>query len=623
MNNNSKSDKQQNLSKLTPFPNHGFVEKGPDTVPIIKNVTPIGATQGQIEIEYVNMSDWQKAQKERDKEQKERDIKLLIDNKSELDKTAIYYGFKDVEDWITKHNDIPNKDFSKKYMEMFPYVHDWVRVRNGNTKNLGEPVFKIPARDISYNEYKTGIKKDEVLFEEKYNEMKRKEKMVEEMWEKYPLTTNFKVTENEPINMQFNRNKDITEEQIEKANIRMDENNFDQVARNRTVVYNTLEETEDKQAINRIINSTLDKYKKKPEVVLAYSEKEQTLKAMVKDENCKYIDADAFKNKDDKYKKEMQNFYNEFIKDQKYEPDWVNIESLQSTKNRVKNTNIIEGKPDNNRHKSYFENQHGVYNEKNFIPNNYYEKCNNETIKQTRKILNKNMENRDDYSNLSSELDAMEARLINSDGFDEEQIQSIKERIKLFEDKLKEKVKPKTITISNNVHNIIKNYCNFYNIKIGDWVEKTLMEKIEENTPTRESISVEKAKEELEDKYKNYGIRKQLVSSERLLALNKNSKKFKFIGFGVNGKPIYDYVGSNLEEDTQSIGCNVVKLPEGPVNISTKYQLEYADVDLDEGIFVPEVDPVDSLYLKKLKSMSDKELSIEIDELIRKAKEKR
>lgn len=595
---NNKSDKEQNLSKLTPYPNNSWVEKDKDSYPTLKE------KHGRIEIEYIPKEQWQK-------DIMEKDINLLLKYKSELKNTVCYYGYEDIDSWIEKHKNETYKDFSENYRKVFPSVWDWSRLKEGSNKIP----FKREPRDITYEEFKTSIKRDEVLWEEKYNEMKRKDKMVEEMWDKYPLTTDFKVTENEPINMEFSRNKNITEEQIKKANVTMDENNFDQVARDRTVVYNTLEETEEKQKINRIINETMDKYKKNPGVVLAYCEKDQTLKAMVKDENGKYIDADVFKNKDQKYKKEMQDYFNKFIKGQKYEPDWVSIESLESTKNRVKNTNISEAKPDVNRYKSYFENQHGVYNEKNFIPNDYYEKCKDENIKQTRKILNKNMENRDDYYNISSELDAMEERLSNSEGFDEDQIQTLKERIKLFEDRLKEKVKPKTITISNNVHNIIKNYCNFYNLKIGDWVEKTLMEKIEDNTPKRETVSIEQVKEELETKYKDYGVRKQLVSAGKLLNLDKNSKKFKFIGFGIDNKPIYDYIGTSLEEDTKFMSCEVTKLPEGPVQISTKYQPQYADIDLDEGVFV-----LDDTYIDKLKSMSDKDLSREIDELIKRAK---
>jgi len=188
----------------------------------------------------------------------------------------------------------------------------------------------------------------------------------------------------------------------------------------------------------------------------------------------------------------------------------------------------------------------------------------------------------DDYSTIYSELDSMEERLNSSEGLEEEQIQSIKERIKNFETKLKEKViKPKTITISNDIHNVIKNYCTFYDYKIGDWVEKTLLEKIEQSSPGRTRVEVEDAAEELRKKYKFYGTRKKMVKSDKLLYMNKN---FKFIGYNKEDKPIYDYLGHTLDTDLSKIGCKTEILPEGPVYISTKYKEDYTKIDVDQGI---------------------------------------
>ena len=57
---------------------------------------------------------------------------------------------------------------------------------------------------------------------------------------------------------------------------------------------------------------------------------------------------------------------------------------------------------------------------------------------------------------------------------EDEQILKLKGKLKEIDGKLKEKTKPKNISISSEEHNIIKNYCGkSYNI--GEWSEKTLV----------------------------------------------------------------------------------------------------------------------------------------------------
>ncbi len=641
------SDKEQNLSKL-PFSNHSFTEN-PEHPKLIVN------DEGKIEIvEHTHPK-----VTEINNRIRENDIQILLDNKSELDKTAIYHGFKDVEDWIEKHKDVSYKDFSTNFREIFPYVHDWVRVKNGNEKTtfmgeVVEPVFKIPARDISYSEYKTGIKKDEVLFEEKYNEMKRKEKMVEEMWDNYPLTTNFTVTEGEPISMMnWISNEPPTEEQIKKANVTMDENNFDQVAKDRVITY--IRPEEDIIDMDKLISDIKKKQeedqKKKDEILafkkddlIVFSEKEQKFKEISKENGVYTSSKDLTKEKEEKYKKEMDAFFKQYSNGKEYKPDWVTIEDEGSLNARAKNNKVKVPK-------------HEMLDSINIVNKK----------EQTKKFINEMHDNKiketpwdvekDDYSRVSSEIDAMEERLSNSEGFDEEQIQSIKERIKKFEDRLKEKIKPKTITISNNVHNIIKNYCNFYNTKIEEWVEKTLLERIEENSPKRYAITTEKAKEEIETKYKSLGIRKKLVATDKIIGIFNGVgilNKFKFVGYGLDSRPIYDYIGTDIENDIKMIGCNVEVLPEGHIHTATKYQAHYAETEFDDysslclkqDIDLIQTEPFE--YLRKnilevdkesieffnrvqdyriqdipLPITMEKELSKRIDDLIESAKRKR
>jgi hypothetical protein len=56
----------------------------------------------------------------------------------------------------------------------------------------------------------------------------------------------------------------------------------------------------------------------------------------------------------------------------------------------------------------------------------------------------------------------------------------LKEKFKEIETKLKEKAKPKTITISGEAHNIIKNHCNALNQSIGEYTEKIMLENVDD-----------------------------------------------------------------------------------------------------------------------------------------------
>jgi hypothetical protein len=75
------------------------------------------------------------------------------------------------------------------------------------------------------------------------------------------------------------------------------------------------------------------------------------------------------------------------------------------------------------------------------------------------------------YASLMSDLDKID----NVSELDEEQVLRIKEKFKEVENSLKEKIKPKTITISGPTHNKIKEHCTITMENIGDWSEKILL----------------------------------------------------------------------------------------------------------------------------------------------------
>jgi len=79
------------------------------------------------------------------------------------------------------------------------------------------------------------------------------------------------------------------------------------------------------------------------------------------------------------------------------------------------------------------------------------------------------------YNKLMNELDNMD----NISELDEEQVLKIKEKFKKVESSLKEKIKPKTITISGPTHNKIKAYCIDNELNIGEWTENTLVKELD------------------------------------------------------------------------------------------------------------------------------------------------
>jgi hypothetical protein len=231
---------------------------------------------------------------------------------------------------------------------------------------------------------------------------------------------------------------------------------------------------------------------------------------------------------------------------------------------------------------------------------NDYSKKNNIFYKSVNDSANGTSFNLDsEFNKLSNAINSIEESIENSEGFDEEEISKLKEKIKIFENKLKEKCKPKTITISKISHDTIKNYCNFYNIKIGDWVEKTLLEKIDDQTPKHQMITKEEQIKDIKDKYKNdifrFKVKKKLIMSDKYLGVFNDEcvrKNFKFVGINLFKKPVYEYIGGNYEKDTTSIGCGLYEYKEGEsINTFVKYQKEFDNIEIDNGSRLSDQNP--------------------------------
>jgi hypothetical protein len=172
------------------------------------------------------------------------------------------------------------------------------------------------------------------------------------------------------------------------------------------------------------------------------------------------------------------------------------------------------------------------------------------------------LQEKDSYTDLVKEINTIEKTLNDCDGLDDDQIIALKDKIKNFESKLKDKVKPKTITISSSVHNKIKKYCNDFNLKIGDWVEDTLLKaldctdnQIKQKYSTYEEY-VDASKKDLIKKWKEYQKINKLIKSDNLIL----KEKFKFKGFSfIDHKPMYDYLGTDaqLQKELETIKCKI------------------------------------------------------------------
>ena len=132
---------------------------------------------------------------------------------------------------------------------------------------------------------------------------------------------------------------------------------------------------------------------------------------------------------------------------------------------------------------------------------------------------------------------------IDVENISESDLNSIKNQLKRVEKKVKEKNKPKTITISGESHSKIKKHCSLFNLNIGEWTEKVLMEElnksncIEKDERDHEDIQKEEMSK-IEEKYINEELRKRtLIKSNKLLL----SKDLKFYGYSIlDGLPIYE-----------------------------------------------------------------------------------
>jgi hypothetical protein len=174
----------------------------------------------------------------------------------------------------------------------------------------------------------------------------------------------------------------------------------------------------------------------------------------------------------------------------------------------------------------------------------------------------------------------------NIDNIEENDLVSLKSRIKEVEKKIKEKNKPKTITISGDVHSKVKKYCTTFNLNIGEWTEKIILNELSENNciilDDREEKEVRKDLEkEITDKWfyeKNRN--KYLIKTNVLLS----SKSLRFWGYSIiDGKPIYEFIGEDMSHfkisnDFDSMGIIFTLVREAEISKGILFNEEINDV---------------------------------------------
>lgn len=208
---------------------------------------------------------------------------------------------------------------------------------------------------------------------------------------------------------------------------------------------------------------------------------------------------------------------------------------------------------------------------------------------------------KDSYTDLVKEINTIEKTLNDCDGLDDDQIIALKDKIKNFESKLKDKVKPKTITISSSVHNKIKKYCQDLGLKIGDWVESSLLKAM--NTFTNEEVSEDKIKDDIIKRYFESKKINKLLKADKLILM----PKFKFKGYShVDFKPVYDYLGNEKDfaKDMKNIRTNITVVADNREIYAPSYLPEFADTEIEiveNNFFTDEENP--ELLFEKIKNM--------------------
>ncbi len=143
--------------------------------------------------------------------------------------------------------------------------------------------------------------------------------------------------------------------------------------------------------------------------------------------------------------------------------------------------------------------------------------------------------------------------------FTEEDLIEMKRKVKQMEKELREKNKPKTITIPGKTHSTIKKYCSELNLNIGEWASQVLLREIENDSCVIKldddyDTRTKKLAEEIKQKY---NVKRSAFKLDKIFI----HKDLKSLGYSrVDAYPIYEYTGDNINEFTEKYKENILNI---------------------------------------------------------------
>ena len=128
---------------------------------------------------------------------------------------------------------------------------------------------------------------------------------------------------------------------------------------------------------------------------------------------------------------------------------------------------------------------------------------------------------------------------------EEFQLAALKAAARKLEQRIKERKKPKTITISGETHNKIKSYCSTMGLNIGKWTEQVLLREITDNTCIEKVESnydefINETVETIKTKYTN---KKTMYKTDKLIMC----EVLRLVGESkLDGMPVYELIDQTI-----------------------------------------------------------------------------
>lgn len=179
------------------------------------------------------------------------------------------------------------------------------------------------------------------------------------------------------------------------------------------------------------------------------------------------------------------------------------------------------------------------------------------------------------------------------DKIEESDLLSLKSKIKEIEKKIKEKNKPKTITISGDIHAKLKKYCTILNLNIGEFTEKIIIKELEKNNFLINDDNcliienkdygkiIEEISKEISDRWIKENLKKKYFIKSNILL---SSKWLKFSGYSsIDGKPIYEFLGDDInnfkiKNNFDEIGVTFSFVDEKEISKDILFNEEISDI---------------------------------------------